>query len=235
MNDVQPVRLYLSAEHACGYLAGRIARSAFVDPQWRLNPPRYERLLELGFRRSGGHVYRPHCRDCACCIPARIPVAQFHPNRAQRRCLKINTDLDLTLEHTLGDEHYALYRKYLLGRHADGGMDPDDRHAFHGFLECPWAPVRYWCFRKNGRLLSVAVVDHLPRALSAVYTFFDPAAASRSLGTLAVLHQIRHAREEGLSHVYLGYWVPESRKMAYKQRFQPLEILGSGGWSLDRQ
>lgn len=231
MNDVQPVRLYLSAEHACGYIPGRAARSAFVDPEWTLNPPRYQRLLELGFRRSGGHVYRPHCRDCSRCIPVRIPVAQFRPDRAQRRCLAANGDLELTLEHELGDEHYALYRSYLLGRHADGGMDPYDRNAFHSFLECPWVPVRYWCFRQGGRLISVAVVDHLPLALSAVYTFFDPATSARGLGTLAVLHQIERAREQGLTHVYLGYWVPESRKMAYKHRFRPLESLTARGWA----
>ncbi|MFA5939924.1 MAG: arginyltransferase [Sinimarinibacterium sp.] len=230
MNDSQPVRLYLSAEHACGYLSGRAARSAFVDPEWTLNAPRYQRLLEMGFRRSGGHVYRPHCRDCTRCIPVRVPVAAFRPNRSQRRCLDDNSGLQLTLETKLGDEHYALYRAYLLGRHADGGMDPYDRQAFHTFLECPWAPVHYWCFRDSGRLLSVAVVDHLPLALSAVYTFFDPDESARSLGTLAVLHQIHHAQTLGLPHVYLGYWVPESRKMAYKQRFRPLETLTPRGW-----
>lgn len=230
MNDVQPVRLYLSAEHACGYLPGRAARSAFVDPEWTLNPPRYQRLLEMGFRRSGGHVYRPHCRDCTRCIPARIPVAEFRASRAQRRCLAANRGLEATIEKKLSDEHYALYRSYLLGRHADGGMDPHDREAFHGFLECPWVPVHYWCFRERGRLISVAVVDHLPQALSAVYTFFDPAETARGLGTLAVLRQIAYAREHGLPHVYLGYWVPESRKMAYKQRFRPLECLSARGW-----
>ncbi|MEQ1438608.1 arginyltransferase [Fontimonas sp. SYSU GA230001] len=230
MNDSSPIRLYLSAEHACGYLSGRAARSAFVDPEWTLNAPRYQRLLEMGFRRSGGHVYRPHCRDCTRCIPVRVPVARFRPSRSQRRCLDANTDLQLSLETRLGDEHYALYRSYLLGRHADGGMDPYDRQAFHAFLECPWAPVNFWCFRAHGRLLSVAVVDHLPLALSAVYTFFDPQEAARGLGTLAVLQQIRHAQERGLPYVYLGYWVPESGKMAYKQRFQPLETLTARGW-----
>jgi leucyl-tRNA---protein transferase len=100
MNDIQPVRLYLSAEHACGYLSGYAARSAFVDPEWTLNGPRYQRLLEMGFRRSGGHVYRPHCRDCMRCVPVRVPVAQFRPSRSQRRCLQANADLQLTQTRT---------------------------------------------------------------------------------------------------------------------------------------
>lgn len=230
MNDSQPVRLYLSAEHACGYLSGYAARSAFVDPEWTLNGPRYQRLLEMGFRRSGGHVYRPHCRDCMRCVPVRVPVEQFRPSRSQRRCLQDNDDLRVSLETELRDEHFALYRRYLLGRHADGGMDPHDRLAFHNFLECSWMPVRFWSFREHNRLVGVAVVDHLPLALSAVYTFFDPLVAARGLGTLAILKQIEHARERGLSHVYLGYWVGESRKMAYKSRFRPLETLTAQGW-----
>ncbi len=231
MNDAQPIRLYLSAEHACGYLTGYAARSAFVDPEWTLNAPRYQRLLEMGFRRSGGHVYRPHCRDCMRCVPVRVPVADFVPSRSQRRCLQDNRDLELTLETELRDEHFALYRRYLQGRHADGGMDPHDRMAFHSFLECAWVPVRYWCFRERGRLIGVAVVDHLPLACSAVYTFFDPDMAARGLGTLAVLRQIEYARDEGLPHVYLGYWVAESGKMAYKSRFRPMEALSSRGWT----
>ncbi len=232
MNDAaHPVRLYLSAEHACGYLEGRAARSAFVDPEWTLTAMRYQRLLEMGFRRSGGHAYRPHCHQCTLCVPARIPVNRFVPNRSQRRCLARNADVQLSIEHKLSDEHYALYRDYLRHRHQNGGMNPDDREAFHSFLECPWLPVRYWCLRAGSQLLGVAVVDHLPTALSAVYTFFDPTENARGLGTLAVLHQIEQAQQLGLPHVYLGYWVPGSPKMEYKQRFQPLESLGAQGWS----
>lgn len=231
VSEVAPVRLYLSPEHPCGYLPGRAARSAFVDPEWTLNPPRYQRLLEMGFRRSGGHVYRPHCQGCRRCIPARLPAAQFKPNRSQRRCLERNADLSLSIEATLGDEHYALYRHYLQQRHADGGMDPQDRSAFHNFLECPWAAARFWCFRQGERLISVAVVDHLPLSLSAVYTFFDPDETARSLGTLAVLKQVEQAQALGLAHVYLGYWVPESQKMAYKARFAPLEVFDGETWT----
>ncbi|MDD3762844.1 MAG: arginyltransferase [Nevskiales bacterium] len=230
MNDSQPLRLYLSAEHACGYLSDRLARSAFVDPHWNLNPTRYERLLEAGFRRSGGHAYRPHCRGCQLCVPIRIPVAEFLPNRSQRRCLRRNAGITMSIESTLSEEHFELYRRYLHSRHAGGGMDPDDRNAFHAFLECPWLPVRYWCFHEDNRLLAVAVVDHLPHSLSAVYTFFDPDVRTRGLGTLGILRQIEHARGLGLPHVYLGYWVPGSAKMDYKQQFQPSELLGISGW-----
>ncbi len=230
MSGPRPVRLYLSPEHACGYLPQRSARSAFIDPDYALDAMHYEYLLAQGFRRSGEHAYRPHCRGCSRCVPVRVPVAEFVSDRGQRRCLARNRDLELTLESRLGDEHYRLYSDYLAQRHASGGMDPSDRGAFHSFLDCRWLDVRYWCWRRQGRLLSVAVVDHLPNALSAVYTFFDPDERSRSLGTLAVLTQIETARLRGLTHVYLGYWVAGSAKMDYKRRFRSLEALGTLGW-----
>lgn len=231
MTSAAPVRLYLSQEHPCGYLPRRSARSAFIDPEFRLDAAHYESLLGQGFRRSGDHAYRPHCRDCSRCIPVRIPVEHFQANRSQRRCLGRNADLELSVEHRLGEEHFALYREYLSMRHPGGGMDPGDRAAFHAFLGCRWMDVRYWCMRSNGRLLAVAVVDHLPHSLSAVYTFFDPAESARGLGTFAVLLQIEQARLAGLDHLYLGYWVPESLKMDYKRRFRPLEALGAMGWA----
>lgn len=226
----QSLRLFLSTEHSCGYLSGLLARSAFVDPDAGLGPMQYQRLLELGFRRSGDHTYRPHCRDCSRCVPVRLNIHTFQPDRSQKRCLQANSDLQLSVETELGDEHYALYQRYLSTRHAGGGMDPQDRRAFHAFLECSWLDVRFWCFRHDGELVSVAVVDHLPQALSAVYTFFDPRLAARGLGTLAVLQQLREAKERGLPHVYLGYWVENSSKMEYKRRFRPLEALVGTRW-----
>lgn len=230
MSELEHVRLYLSTEHVCGYLPGRSARNAYVDPEFTLNPGRYAWLLEMGFRRSGVHVYRPYCQQCRLCIPARIAVDRHTPSRSQRRCLARNRDVTLVQQPALTEEHYTLYRRYLVARHADGGMDANNRDAFHNFLECTWGLARFWELRAGERLLAVAVVDETPRALSAVYTFFDPAEEARSLGTLAVLHQIEVARERGLPHVYLGYWVPGSRKMDYKKHFHPLEVLTAQGW-----
>lgn len=230
MSQLQRIRLYLSGPQVCGYLAGRSARNAYVDPDYALNAERYGHLLEQGFRRSGAYTYRPHCQACRRCIPARVPVAHFTPNRAQRRCLKTNSDVSLQSHSQLNEEHYRLYRRYLHARHPGGGMDADNVEAFHQFLQCPWGQTEFWEFRSRGRLLSVAVVDRLPRALSAVYTFFDPAESARSLGVLAVLKQLEQAKSAGLAHLYLGYWVPGSSKMDYKQNYQPLELLGPNGW-----
>lgn len=232
MGDPERIRLYLSNEHACGYLPARAARSAYLDPEYTLNPPRYAQLLAQGFRRSGVHVYRPHCLGCFGCQPARILVSEFAPNRNQKRCAALNADIRTSIVHELTDEHYDLYRRYLAGRHAGAGMDADNRDGFHAFLECIWNDTEFWELRENGQLLAVAVTDAVPGALSAVYTFFDPALARRSLGTYAILAQIAAATQRGLDHVYLGYWVAGSQKMDYKKNFSPLQVLTPSGWRL---
>ena len=230
MNDPQRVRLFLSTEHPCGYLPARDARNAYLDPDFAMSATRYGWLLAQGFRRSGVHVYRPHCLQCEACRPARVPVRQFKPSRGQRRCLARNRDVSVSEARQLTDEHFHLYRRYLAARHAGGGMDTGNREAFHAFLECGWGEARFWEFRADGRLLALAVVDRVPQALSAVYTFFDPDEAARSLGTLAILKQIETAAARKLEHVYLGYWVQGSQKMEYKKNFRPMEVLGPRGW-----
>ena len=230
MSHLQRVQLYLSTEHPCGYLPQRQSRNAYVDPTYALNPDRYARLIEQGFRRSGEHVYRPYCADCQKCLAARVPVERFRPDRSQQRCIRRNRDLHWRIAPSATDEHYDLFCRYIASRHAGEGMDDGNRESFNAFLECRWGTTQFWEFRDETRLLCVAVVDALPLALSAVYTFFEPEAAARGLGTYAVLQQIEQARVRGLEYVYLGYWVEGSRKMDYKRRYQPLEIFRSGGW-----
>jgi leucyl-tRNA---protein transferase len=224
-------RLLLGTEHPCSYLERRLARSVFVDPQLTLDAPRYGALLDLGFRRSGSYVYRPACGACQECRPVRLPVAEFRPDRAQRRCRRDNADLRLSIEAGLSDEHYALYRRYLLARHPGGGMDPDDREAFHAFLSSHWGNSEILAARDGaGRLLAGGVIDRVPHGLSAVYTWFDPAHEARGLGTFMILGEIERARALGAPYLYLGYWVPGSPTMDYKRRFRPLEVLGAEGW-----
>lgn len=224
-------RLLLGTEHRCSYLPARMARSVFIDPQMALDPSRYGTLLDLGFRRSGSYVYRPACGACQECRPVRVPVAEFEPTRAQRRCLKRNATLRLAFETELGGEHYALYRQYLQVRHPGGGMDPEDREAFRAFLSSAWGYTEIMALRDgSGRLFAGGVIDRVPQGLSAVYTYFDPHVPERSLGTYSILRQIERARALGLPYLYLGYWVPGSEKMDYKRNFRPLEMLTSSGW-----
>jgi arginine-tRNA-protein transferase len=225
------LRLFHTGDHACGYWPERNARDLVLDPRDPRLPAFYPTALDWGFRRSGDLVYRPHCHGCRACIAVRLPVADFSPDRSQRRCAARNARVEsrvVTAERT--DEHLALYRRYLQARHAQGGMDDHGGVEFDQFLVGSWSEGRFLELREAGTLIGVAVTDLVPDALSAVYTFFEPALAGRSLGTLAILRQIEWARREALRHLYLGYWIAGHRKMDYKRRFQPLEAFDGQRW-----
>ncbi len=227
----EAVRLFQTLPHPCGYFDDRIAQNAVLDPASPHLADIYDSALTHGYRRAGGHVYHPYCQSCHACIAARVPVAQFKPTRGQRRCWKNNADLTQSVvpaQQT--EEHFDLYRRYLSSRHAGGGMDNPSVDEFERFLYTKWSPTQFLEFRLGKKLVGVAVTDITPHALSAVYTYFEPAAAQRSLGTYAILSQIEHARSRGLKYLYLGYWIKHHPKMDYKINFQPLEILHAGAW-----
>lgn len=225
------LQLFRSPPHACSYLSGEIASSAFVDPAAALDPASYGALLELGFRRSGRHVYRPHCPACQACVAARIPVARFQPRRSQRRAAGANRDLRVArVPARLTADQFALFQRYTARRHVDGEMaDMTARQCEH-FLSADWCATEFLEFRLEDRLVCLAVTDRVPHALSALYTFFDPALHGRSLGVYAILQQLALARTDGLDHLYLGYWIGAAPKMRYKADYRPLELLLDGQW-----
>jgi arginyl-tRNA--protein-N-Asp/Glu arginylyltransferase len=228
------MQLYLSGEHPCSYLPGLRSRTLFVDPMARMDGTRYQLLLEHGFRRSGAHIYRPECDGCHRCVAVRIPVAEFVPNRSQRRNAAVNNK-DLTLIERPArfyPEHYSLYTAYLRHRHPGGGMSQDlSPENYHDFLITPWGGETLLLeLRLKDRLAAVAVTDVLPLSLSAVYTFFDPELSGRALGNYGVLIQIAQARRFERDHLYLGYWIQECRKMSYKDKYRPLEAFLAGHW-----
>lgn len=230
---LQRLQFYLTAAYPCSYLEGRIARSQVATPGHLVDTPVFSQLAEQGFRRSGEYVYRPRCDACAACLPVRLAVAEFRPSRGQRRCLTRNRDVVHTLKPLHFDEtHYRLYRRYQSQRHAGGGMDGDDREQYRCFLLTSRVDSFLLEFTLAGQVVMVALVDRLAQGLSAVYTFFDPDLPNRGLGVLGVLTEIELAREMGLDYLYLGYWIAESPKMAYKSGYRPLQALRHGRWQV---
>ena len=234
LNDLPFANLqfYATAPYPCSYLPGRLARSQVATPSYLIDTPTYSHLVTAGFRRSGAFTYRPYCDHCRACTPVRVIVEEFAPSRAQRRCIKANSELttrvmDLKFSH----EHYALYRRYQSIRPPGGGMDHDSREQYSHFLLQSNVHTRLVEFRDHGRLCMIAIMDDLSDGLSSVYTFFEPDQSRRSLGTYSILWQIAEARRRKLPFVYLGYWIAESRKMNYKTDFQPIEGLTRGSWA----
>ena len=225
------IRVLQTVEHRCGYFTERRTRNLVVDPGADHLDIVYDTLTSSGFRRAGSLIFRPHCRQCDACMATRIPVAEFAASRRQKRILTRNADL--TISHSparFSPEVFALYRKYLAARHSGGGMDNPAREDFENFLLSSWSRTFFVEFRKEEELLAVAVTDRLSSGLSAVYTFFDPDAAQRSLGVFAILSQVDMAREMRVPYLFLGYWIDSHPKMHYKVDYQPIEIFDSGQW-----
>ena len=225
------IQLFQGQEQTCSYLPEQLSRSAYVDTHLELDVPTYSGLAALGFRRSGDMVYRPYCRSCSACVPIRLPVAQFVPNRSQLRTLSNNTDIKIVPKPAeFVEEHYKLFMRYQTSRHEGSGMADSSPQDYIGFLGSSWADTWFVEFRLEEQLVSVAIVDRLVQGMSAVYTFFDPAFSIRGLGTLAVLWQIEESKRLGLDWLYLGYWIGACKKMNYKDNFRPLEAMIGNCW-----
>jgi arginine-tRNA-protein transferase len=216
----------------CAYLANRLERRLVVDLGRPSAGGAYDALAQAGFRRSHGLAYRPACAGCTACVPIRVPVESFLPNRTQRRILARNRDLQAGwTQAAASKEQYRLFRRYLEARHGDGEMVNMRFADYRGMVEdSPVATGLIEHRQADGSLAAVMLADRLADGLSAVYSFFDPDLDGRSLGTFMVLELIGRARLIGLRHAYLGYWISGSRKMSYKTQFRPYELFDHNGW-----
>lgn len=230
---LQKIQFYVTTPYGCGYLQDRLAQSLIATPHHLIDAQAYSGLIQLGFRRSGKFAYRPHCENCEACIPVRIPVAEFTPSRSQRRAGRLHQNLTTSII-PLGysEEHFKLYQAYQLARHSEGNGEQDTAEQYRNFLVQSNVESMLVEFRLDGLLKMVSVVDIVCDGISAVYTFYDASDDSGSYGTFNILWLIDWTQRQGRKYLYLGYWIAESRKMAYKQNFAPLEALMNGEWTL---
>ncbi len=231
-------QFYVTAPQPCPYLDGRMERKLFTALQGDQAQSLNDRLSKQGFRRSQNVLYRPSCAECSACMSARIRVADFTPNRTQRRVHKRASFLQRNPTSPWATEdQFALFRRYLDARHADGGMADMDIFEFAAMIEETPIKTRVIEYSRapepgeyGDQLSAVCLTDVFDDGLSMVYSFYDPDLTHLSLGSYLILDHIDIAREAGLPYVYLGYWVPGSRKMGYKANYAGLEIYKGGAW-----
>jgi len=235
-------QFFLTAPSPCPYLSGQFERKVFTHLVGDKAPELNDLLTQGGFRRSQNIAYRPACETCRACVSVRILAQEFKPTRNMKRVSQRNSDL-IGVEHQAepSTEQYSLFRRYLDARHKRGGMSDmtvldyammvEDSHVATKVIEYRRrGPASFITGKGEGELIGVALTDQMADGLSMVYSYFDPAMEERSLGTFMILDHIERARAAGLPHVYLGYWVDGSPKMAYKVRYRPQEHLGPRGW-----
>lgn len=238
--SLQKLQFYVTTGYSCGYLPNKLAQSLIAAPQHLVNAEVYSGLIQQGFRRSGKFAYRPHCENCRECVPVRIVLASFIPNRSQKRAYKQHQHLTThILPVDFHEAHYALYVQYQRARHDDMKVDAsadDETEAeqYRNFLCQTNVESILVEFRDQGKLVMVSVIDIVRDGISAVYTFYDTTIPHHqkcpSYGTYNVVWQTMWAKSLKLPYLYLGYWIKDSPKMAYKQNFKPLEKLIDGEW-----
>ncbi|PPC96181.1 arginyltransferase [Methylotenera mobilis] len=234
---LQKLQFYVTTGYTCGYLPNKMAQSLIAAPQHLVDAKVYSGLIQQGFRRSGKFSYRPHCESCQECIPVRIILDQFSPNRSQKRAFKQHNNLTTAiLPVGFHEEHYDLYVSYQRARHSEEKIQDEtapqenDVEQYQSFLCQSNVESVMVEFRENEQLKMVSVIDIVRDGISAVYTFYETKDTATSYGTYNVLWQTLWAKELGLPYLYLGYWIRDSKKMAYKQNYQPLEKLIDGEW-----
>lgn len=232
---LQKLQFYVTTGYSCGYLPGKMAQSLIAAPQHLVNAEIYSSLIDQGFRRSGKFAYRPHCENCQECVSVRIPVDEFLPSRSQKRAFKKHQHLTASIVPVdFYEDHYALYTAYQAARHLDG-TNPEKEEEngieqYRNFLCQSNVESVLVEFRDQQVLKMVSVIDIVHNGISAVYTFYDTTDASSSYGTYNIMWQAEWAKSLRLPYLYLGYWIKDSPKMAYKQKFRPLEKLMQNKW-----
>lgn len=234
--SLQKLQFYVTTPYSCGYLPKKLAQSLIASPQNLVNAQVYSGLIQQGFRRSGKFAYRPHCEQCTACIPVRLILRDFVPTRSQKRAFKQHQDLNASLHPIeFNEAHFTLYQTYQKQRHSDSldklGDIESEADQYRQFL-CQSNVNSVMIEFKNaqGELKIVSVVDIVSDGVSAVYTFYDATDTKASYGTFSIVWLSEWTKNLNLPFLYLGYWIQDSQKMAYKANFQPQEKLVDGEW-----
>lgn len=233
----QKLQFYVTTSYPCGYIEKNRAQSLIASPYHLVNTDIYSELINQGFRRSGKFTYRPHCENCSACVPVRLVVDDFAPKRSQKRAYKKHQHLVAkVMQLGFHQAHFNLYQAYQIARHAedvDISHEQDEEEQYRQFLCQSNVNSLMVEFKDTqDQVKIVSVIDQLQDGVSAVYTFYDTSEPSASYGTHAIMWLAEWTKQMRLPYLYLGYWINHSPKMAYKEKFKPLQKLINGEWQV---
>ncbi|PPC86066.1 MAG: arginyltransferase [Methylotenera sp.] len=232
------LQFYVTTPYKCGYLPNKLAQSLIASPQHLIDANIYNGLITQGFRRSGKFAYRPHCENCRACIAVRLVLSEFTPTRSQKRAHKQHSDLTAQiLPLHFNQQHFELYESYQSLRHNDETTSDtrttakDEAEQYRQFLCKSNVESLMIEFKDaNNQVKIVSVVDILNDGVSAVYTFYNALEPKASYGTYSIMWLAEWTKSLNLPYLYLGYWIKDSQKMAYKQQFKSQQKLIDGEW-----
>lgn len=243
----RPQFFFTTAPLPCPYLPDRLERKLVTELSGPGAENLHEALARSGFRRSHSIAYAPACPGCKACVPVRVVVPEFKRQRSMARLWKQNQDLvAIKVPARATTEQYELFARYQQGRHTGSDMALMGFYEYSAMVEDSPIDTFMVEFRdRAGGLAAVCLTDRTSDGLSAVYSFFETesfgggrplskesrvSTARAGLGNYVVLWLIDQCQRMQLPYIYLGYWIADSAKMAYKARFRPLEALGPSGW-----
>ena len=223
-------KLGITKSFPCNYLPGQEERLLVAVDTSLHDSEHYAWLMQQGFRRSGNDIYRPHCIGCQACQSLRVLVNDFVASKSQKRLLKRNQSFKVVVSDEIKPSYYDLYEQYINTIHHDGSMFPASPSQFESFTANSITAQLYLEIWHKQQLISVAVTDDIPDALSAVYTFYHPEYRKHGLGVYSILQQIKLAAQLKRQFLYLGYQIAGCNKMDYKDRYKPHQILVENQW-----
>lgn len=223
-------QLGITKSFPCNYLPEQHERLLVATDERLQNGEHYGWLMGQGFRRSGDQIYRPHCELCSACKSLRVLVKDFVPSKSQKRNIKKNNKFSIKISKQQKPDYYPLYEKYINTLHQDGTMFPATVDQYNSFIDCHITEQLYLEIWHDKQLISVAVTDVLKDALSAVYTFYHPDYNSYGLGVFSILNQLSVATDMKKEFLYLGYQIDDCKKMNYKNRYHPHQVLSGNCW-----
>jgi leucyl-tRNA---protein transferase len=219
---------FITEPRPCSYLDNETAQLEYRVPML-LDESKFSELLRRGWRRFGRYVFRPQCPACSKCRGIRIPLNSFRSTKSQRKALKRNQHIEVTVgPPSVSDDHIDLYNAYHDDMTARRGW-PRNRTSpsdyYESFIGGDFDFAREFQYREDGRLVGVSLVDVTDCGTSSVYFYHEPEWRNLNPGTYSILKEIEYSQSLGLEHLYLGYWIGQNVSMDYKARFGPHELL----------